>query len=168
MTRLLIFIAIALFIPATALAGGKKPPPVSVTFHLQADQGEGKKLVFPFTTAGKEIYYRRSAEFTEKDVMAYQSFPADDKTSYGLILQLNKVGKTRLASMSAANPGKFLLVMVNGTVRDAVLIDKAVTDGLLVIWQRIGLAEVRAADGLMPRIGENPKEWKARIKNQSK
>jgi hypothetical protein len=58
--------------------------------------------------------------------------------------------------------------MVNGSVRDAVLIDKAVTDGLLVIWQRIGLAEVRAADGLMPRIGENPKKWKARIKNQSK
>ena len=70
--------------------------------------------------------------------------------------------------MSAANQGKFLLVMVNGSVRDAVLIDKPVTDGLLVIWQRIGLAEVRAADGLMPRIGETPKDWKLRLKNQNK
>ena len=166
MNRLLVTIAFALLIPATATAGGKKPPPMSVSFHMQADQNEGKKFVFPFPTAGKTIFYSRSAIFTEKDIVAFQSFPSDDPTSYGLILQLRKVAKDRLVHLSGASEGQFLLAMVNGTVRDAVLIDRSVTDGLLVIWQRIGAAEVRMADSLMPRIGEDHKVWKQRMKEQ--
>jgi len=168
MPRLIIALVFLLGLPAATMAGGKKPPPVTVTFHLQGDAGEGKKFVFPFTTAGKTVYYRRQPEFTSKDFIAFQSFPSDDPSSYGLVLQLNKVGRQRLSSMSASNHGKFLLAMVNGTVRDAVLIDREVHDGLLVIWQRIGAAEVRAADVLMPKIGEDPKAWKKRLKEQKK
>ena len=168
MSRLVIAIAFLLAIPTAAMAGGKKPPPVSVSFHLQTDPGEGRNLAFAFPTAGQQIYYRKSPEFTAKDVIAFQSFPSEDPTSYGLILQLNKVARNRLASMSASNHNKFLLAMVNGTVRDAVLIDREVNDGLLIIWQRIGAAEVRAADQLMPRIGEDPKAWKKRMKEQKK
>lgn len=168
MIRLITALAFFLALPAASMAGGKKPPPVTVSFHLQGDAGEGKKLVFPFTTAGKTIYYRRHPEFTSEDIVAFQSFPSDDPSSYGLVLQLNKVARQRLSSMSASNNGKFLLAMVNGTVRDAVIIDREVHDGLLVIWQRIGAAEVRAADTLMPKIGEDPKAWKKRLKEQKK
>lgn len=168
MSRLIIALAFFLALPAASIAGGKKGAPVSVSFHLQGDAGEGQKFVFPFKTAGQQIYYRKNPEFSLKDIIAFQSFPSEDPSSYGLILQLNKVGRQRLASMSASNNGKFLLAMVNGTVRDAVLIDRQVNDGLLVIWQRIGAAEVRAADTLMPKIGEDPKAWKKRLKEQKK
>jgi hypothetical protein len=168
MSRLIIAIAFLFVLPATSMAGGKKKAPVSVSFHLQGDAGEGNKLVFPFTTAGQQLHFRKHPEFSSQDVVAFQSFPSDDPSSYGLILQLNKVGRQRLTSMSASNNGKFLLVMVNGTVRDAVLIDREVNDGLLVIWQRIGAAEVRAADLIMPRIGEDPKAWKQRLKEEKK
>ena len=47
-----------------------------------------------------------------------------------------------------------------------MLVDKPVTDGLIVIWKRISLDEVRKADLLIPRIGEDPKAWKKRIKDQ--
>lgn len=166
MSRIIIALAVLLMLPSASLAGGKKQPPVSVSFHIQGDAGEGNKMVFPFTTAGQEIYFRKHPEFSAQDVVAFQSFPADDPASYGLVLQLNKVARQRLAAMSASNNGKFLLAMVNGTVRDAVLIDRQVDDGLLVIWQRIGAAEVRAADMLMPRIGEDAKAWKRRMKEQ--
>ena len=166
MSRLLLILALTVFLPAAATAGGKKQVPVTVSFHLQGDAGEGNKLVFPFTTAGQQVYYRKHPEFSSKDVIAFQSFPSDDPSSYGLILQLNKVAARRLATISSANHGKYLLTLVNGTVRDAVLIDRQVNDGLLVIWQRIGAAEVRAADQLMPRIGEDPKVWKKRLKEK--
>lgn len=166
MTRIIIAIAVLCMLPAVSQAGGKKQSPVTVSFHLQGDPGEGQKMVFPFTTAGREIYFRKHPEFSAQDVVAFQSFPSEDPASYGLILQLNKVARQRLSAMSASNSGKFLLAMVNGTVRDAVLIDRQVDDGLLVIWQRIGAAEVRAADMLMPRIGEDPKTWKKRMKEQ--
>ena len=44
--------------------------------------------------------------------------------------------------------------MVNGRVVDAVLIDKQVDDGYMVIWKGIGKAEIDAFDAMVPRIGE--------------
>ena len=56
--------------------------------------------------------------------------------------------------MSTAHQDKLLLAVVNGQVRDAVLIDKPVNDGLIVIWKWVSLAEVKLADQHIPRIGE--------------
>ena len=53
-------------------------------------------------------------------------------------------------------------------VRNAVLIDRPVNDGLIVIWKRVSLAEVKLADQHLPRIGEDPKTWKKRIKKNLK
>ena len=101
-----------------------------------------------------------------KDIIAFRSFPADDGQTYGLIFQLNKTAAGRLRSLSTAEQGKLLLAVVNGQVRDAVVIDKPVGDGLIVIWKWITLAEVKLADKHRPRIGEDPKAWKKRLKSQ--
>ena len=152
------------FLPALQ-AGGKKPPPMQVSFHLEGGPMEGQKRVFPQMTAGKEVYFRIVPEITQKDIVAFRPFPADDEASYGVVFQLRPTAAKRLQSVCNANSGKFLLAVVNGQVRDAVLIDRAPNDLFLVIWQRIGSAEIRMADELMPRIGQDPREWK---KNRKK
>jgi hypothetical protein len=148
-----------LLVPAS-FAGGKKAPALMVTFHLQSDATEGKKMVFAQMTAGKEVYYRNSPAFNTKDVVSFIPFPADDKVSYGVMLQLSTGAKQRLSSISSDNRGSYILAVVNGNVRDAVLIDRTVNDGMLVIWQRISAQEIRLADSVMPRIGQTAKEWK--------
>ena len=95
-----------------------------------------------------------------------QSISADDGASYGVLVKLNAGAATRLTSITADNRGQYLLAIVNGQVRDAVLIDRAVDDGVLVIWQRISIAEVRQADAAMPRIGQDTKEWKKNLKKK--
>jgi hypothetical protein len=47
-----------------------------------------------------------------------------------------------------------MIAMVNGRVVDAVIVDKQIDDGVLVIWKGIGQAEVDAFDSQVPRIGE--------------
>lgn len=164
MIRLLAAVLLSTLLVPTALAGGKKAEKLVVSFHLQGDAAEGPKHVFPQLTAGQQIHYRINPEFSTRDVVAFTSFPADDGVSYGVILQLGKQARMRLTSISAANRGNYLLALVNGQVRDAVVIDRGVDDGLLVIWQRITAAEIRAADELMPRIGMTEKQWKANKK----
>lgn len=156
----------AILLPGSLLGGGKKAPPLSVSFHLQA--GEGERQVFRQLTAGREILYRKNAELGTKNIVAYRPFPADDGESYGVVFQLDKVGANRLQALSNASRGQLLLAVVNGQVRDAVVIDKPVNDGLLVIWKWITLQEVRQADQLIPRIGEDPKAWKKRLKEEKK
>ena len=153
-------------LPGAILAAGKKPPDFTVSFHLQAEPGD--RHAFTQLTAGKEVAFRKSPEISTSDIVAFRSFPADDGNSYGAVFQLSKVASGRLRSMSTANRGKLLLAVVNGQVRDAVLIDKPVNDGLIVIWKWVSLAEVRLADQHVPRIGEDPKDWKKRLKEQKK
>lgn len=166
MIRLLAALTLSLLLAPGLLAGGKKPKGMEVSFHLQADEAEGRKLVFPQLTAGEQVFYRISPAFSTKDVVAFTPFPADDEVTYGVMLQLNPGAKQRLASISSDHRGQYLLAIVNGTVRDAVIIDRTVEDGILVIWQRITAPELRHADAMMPRIGQTPKEWKEERKKK--
>ncbi|MBI23678.1 MAG: hypothetical protein CMN05_08845 [Roseibacillus sp.] len=151
-------------LPNTLAAAGKKAPDLSVSFHLQAEPGD--RQAFKQLTAGKEVLFRKSAEISTKDIVAFRPFPADDGNSYGIVFQLNKLASNRLRNMSTAQQDKLLLAVVNGQERDAVLIDKPVNDGLIVIWKWVSLAEVKLADQHVPRIGEDPKAWKKRIKKK--
>ena len=160
---LAIAFAVAL-LPGTLMAGGKKAAEFSVSFHLEATPGE--RQAFKQLTNGKEVFYRKSPEVSTKDIIAFRPFPADEGQTYGVIFQLNKAAAGRLRSLSTAEQGSLLLAVVNGQVRDAVVIDKPVGDGLIVIWKWITLAEVKLADKHRPRIGEDPKAWKKRLKKQ--
>ncbi|NNM28612.1 MAG: hypothetical protein HKO57_03765 [Akkermansiaceae bacterium] len=159
MLRCLAITALGL-LPLPLAAGGKKAPAMQVSFHLQTEPGETNLKVFRVPTAGQEITYRLSPAFSQSDFVAFQPFPSTDEATYGVIFQLNKVAAKRLTNLGHAHRGRYLLAMVNGQVRDAVLIDKPVSDGLLVIWQRIGAAEIKLADEHLPRIGQDPAKWK--------
>ena len=147
-----------------ANAAGKKAPDLNLSFHLQAEAGD--RRVFKQLAAGKEVLFQKSAAISTKDVVAFRSFPADDQNSYGMVFQLEKTASNRLRNLSSVHQGKLLLAIVNGQVRDAVVVDKPVNDGLVVVWKRISLAEVKLADQHLPRIGEDPRAWKKRIKKK--
>lgn len=159
---LVVFIAFAPVPPAAA--GSSKKPEAGVSFHLETTEGEDPKMVFQQVAAGKVRYFRRSAEIVTNDIVAYSPFPADDGLTYGAVCQINRGATGRLAAVSAANTGSWLVAMVNGRIVDAVVIDKKVEDGFIVIWKGITLPEVKAFDKLKPRIGEDMKTWKKRKK----
>ncbi|MDG2487266.1 MAG: hypothetical protein P8M65_06140 [Roseibacillus sp.] len=161
---LLSIFAATLLLPGLAGAAGKKAPDLNLSFHLQAEPGD--RRVFKQLTAGKEVIFQKGAAIITKDVVAFRSFPAEDNNSYGIVFQLGKTATNRLRNLSTAHQGKLLLAVVNGQVRDAVVIDKPVNDGLIVIWKWISLAEVKLADQHLPRIGEDPRAWKKRIKKK--
>lgn len=151
------FVAIALLslCPGlTAHAGGKKGEKSGISFHMQGDPTDHEKMIFPQLTNGQELVYRRNPEFMTKDIAAFNPFPSQDGEGYGVVLQLKPGAKNRLAAVTSANTGRWMIAMVNGRLVDAVLIDKQVEDGLLVIWKGIGGAEIEAFDSQVPRIGE--------------
>ncbi len=124
-------------------------------------------MVFSQVVAGQDRYFRKTPEITHNQIVAFSSFPSEIG-DYGLVLQLNSVGTRRLNSISAANNGKWLIAQANGRIVDAVQIDRAVSDGLIVIWKGISSPEIKGLELMIPRIGDDKKAWKARVKKIKK
>jgi hypothetical protein len=152
--RLLAVVLLALCPGLTAHAGGKKGEKTGISFHIQADPTDNPKMIFSASPMGKELPFRRNPELVTKDIAAFNPFPSQDGEGYGALLQLSPSAKNRFAAISNASVNRWLVAMVNGRVVDAVLLDKQVDDGYMVIWKGIGKAEIDAFDAMVPRIGE--------------
>jgi len=152
--RLLAIVLLAWCPGLTAHAGGKKDGKSGISFHLQADPTDNPKMIFPQMTNGQQVFYRRNPEVMTKDIAAFNPFPSQDGEGLGALLQLKPSAKNRLAAVTNANVNRWMVAMINGRVVDAVIIDRQVDDGHLVIWKGIGQAEIDAFDTQVPRIGE--------------
>jgi len=139
----------------TAQAGGKKGEDSGISFHMQGDPSDNPKMIFQQLNAGQQMVFRRVPDFTTKDIAAFNPFPSQDGQGFGAVLQLKPTAKNRLFAVTNANINRWMLAIVNGRKVDAVLIDKGVEDGHLVIWKGIGAAEIEAFDKEVPRIGES-------------
>ncbi|MDA7506611.1 hypothetical protein N9134_00650 [Akkermansiaceae bacterium] len=159
--RWIIALLLAASLSTTLHAMGKKPPKNRITCHMQGHQSEGPKMVYPQALYGKTIFFRRSPELFTKDIIAFEPFVADDG-SIGATFFLSKVAQRRFAGVTTQNQRSWFIVMLNGRPTDAMMVDKPVTDGKVVVWQGIQRAEVAQFDLMMPRAGDSKEQWKLR------
>ena len=135
-------------------ASGKKGQETGISFHLQADQTDNEKMIFPQDTIGQRLVYKRVPELITKDVAGFAPFPSRDGEGYGAVLQLKSNAKNRWSAVTSTSVNRWVVARVNGRIVDAVMIDKQIDDGVVVIWKGIGDAEIAAFDQVVPRIGE--------------
>ncbi|MFK7910732.1 MAG: hypothetical protein AB8F34_09015 [Akkermansiaceae bacterium] len=163
-----LIVLVALLTPGLVSASGKKTPPASITFHIEGTAAEAPKFARKVRTLVGDKYFRKIPEVSTKDIDSFSPFPADDKSTYGLVFKVNKQSAARLQAVTSNNRGKLLLALLNGQPMGVVRIDKPVSDGMLVIWSGVTLPEIRKYDILAPRIGENKAQWKTRAKEAKK
>ena len=97
-----------------------------------------------------------------RDVISFTPFPAEGGQGFGLVLKLKATAVNRLAAITAANQGRWLISQVNGRAVDGVMIDKPVNDGFIVIWKGVSDADIAILDEELPRIGQEDmkkKKW---------
>lgn len=153
---LALIVGLALVPPV--FAGGKKENKASVTFHMETEGTDNPKMIFPQMANGQTRYFRRTPEVSLKDITSFSPFPADGDQGFGLVLKLKPNAVNRLAALTSANQGRWLISQVNGRAVDGVLIDKTVNDGFIVIWKGVNDADIAILDKEMPRIGAEKKK----------
>jgi hypothetical protein len=152
-----------------ASANGKKRPPISITFHFETDSVEGKKLSIPAETPMGTKYIQKSPSFTTNDFIAYFPFVSPhEEAGYGVALQLNKTAAMRLKALSVENVGKYIVVNINGKVVDMLYVDGEVDGRVITIWRGVDPQILELVNPMLPRIGEDEKVWKARMKEEKK
>jgi hypothetical protein len=153
-----LLMALVLILAPSAFAGGKKADKASITFHMETEGTDNPKMIFPQVANGQTRYFRRGSEISLKDITAFSPFPAENGEGFGLVLKLKPNATNRLAAITSANQGRWLISQVNGRSVDGVLIDKPVSDGFIVIWKGITDMDIAVLDKEMPRIGAPPKK----------
>jgi hypothetical protein len=140
-------------ITPTALASGKKTSKTSITFHIETESSDNPKMIFPYPVGGKQRFFRRLPEISKRDIVSFNPFPSQADEAYGVIFKLKPAAANRLAAITNANQGRWLVAQVNGRMVDAVLIDRQISDGVIVIWQAINLTDIAEFDKEWPRVG---------------
>ena len=142
-------------------AGGKAEDAPIISFHMETEATDNPKMIFPAQINGQQRWFRRLSDISSKDIAAFGPFPDDlGGDTYGVAIQLKPHAARRLAAVTAVNQGKWMVARVNGRVVDAVVIDKQIDDGYLIIWRGVTLAEINVYDKIVPRIGASDVEKK--------
>lgn len=136
MKRFLLPLLLVLASPMLVLGMSKKPQ-FTITFHTLASTNDPPKTMFPFDLNGKRLYFKIVPEFSQENIAAFQSFPAENGNGKGLALQLDFRGKASLELVTRQRKDEYLLAMVNAKPVDFVVMDEPVMDGMITIWQGV-------------------------------
>ena len=105
------------------------------------------------TSSGKDIAIQKLPWITERDVMAFSLYPAQDGT-FGALFQLDDHGRVVLDTLSIERRGGFLFVFINGRMITELQIDKRVSDGKIYIPSALTTADVELMKKQWRLLGE--------------
>jgi preprotein translocase subunit SecD len=131
MTRWLCLLIGLLFLTFQPAWAGHSPPKIFLRIHIQTS-GEGlpatqvAQVALPST--GETIMIRAMPEITERDLIAVQS-----DASGSVHLHFNHDGQVALSVATGQNQGRIMVVMLNGFIIYAPVIDEQITNGELVL-----------------------------------
>jgi preprotein translocase subunit SecD len=122
---LLIGLLVLTVLPARA---GHTPPKVILRVHVQTT-GEGQSPMEATTIQippqGEQILVRTLPEVSESQLIDVQ------QDANGLHLKFNHSGQVSLSAATAQNQGRIMVVLIDGQVIYAPVIDMQITDGEL-------------------------------------
>ncbi|MDF1656481.1 MAG: hypothetical protein P1U58_02645 [Verrucomicrobiales bacterium] len=130
-------------------AGGKKTKGLVVTFHTEAEQTDSPKFITPVKLGSehRQYFFSKIPSFTDKDIAWFYPFTAADGISFGAAFRLNERAASELRDITIANQGSLLGLRCSDAPVKAVLIDRPISDGIVVVWdglQQRHLQEFRA------------------------
>jgi len=115
------------------------------TFRVHAQANPRDTEVFSTSVhaqvSGKEVAIEKMPWISERDVIAFAAYPAQDGT-HGALIQLDEHGRTVLDTLSVEHRGSFLFVFINGRFITNLQIDKRVSDGKIYIPSGLTVADI--------------------------
>jgi len=115
------------------LGMGKKKPDFDIRFYTQTAPGDTDSFSVPVTLLnGQPAYVDQIATISERDIAAIYPFPVADGSG-GCAFKLDDHGAMTLDSLSVAKRGTLLIATIDGRQVADILIDRRVTDGVVMI-----------------------------------
>jgi len=135
---LLLSLTLIAFLPAHA---GKKPPQIIFRVFVQT-AGVGlpttQAINVPLPPTGEIIQVRALPEITEHNI-----FDVKTDATGNVFLTLDHPGRVNLSATTGEDQGRIMVVMLNGVVIYAPVIDEQITNGILEIPHQLDPAVIK-------------------------
>lgn len=122
-----------------SLSAGKKLQSTLVSFHVEGDETDNPRFVLPVKLGDehRQYFFSRVPSFTDSDIQWFYPFVSEDGASYGAAFRLKDHAAIELKGICLTNPGKLIGCRVVGAPFSAVMIDRPIDDGVIVVWSGI-------------------------------
>ncbi len=155
------WLVVSLLFPACLLlmGAGKQADSFIITIHEEATADEVPKFATPVKlgTEMRQYFFKRVPTFTDRDVAYFYPFISQDGATFGAGLKLTPKATEALKAHSLTHQGKLLGIRVSNAPYNAVMIDQPVDDGVIVIWQGLAKAHLKAFEKKFPHVEQaNP------------
>lgn len=127
---------------------------VFITAHVQSNEVEHPAEIMKLPIGGQEMTFKKIPEFSQRNLAAFEPFPAEDGQGKGMVLQLDAGGKNYLEAASRLHQGMIMLTMINAIPVDMVELDQPITDGRFTIWRGVSDETIAEMDKFYPRISK--------------
>jgi len=127
-----------------------------ITMHLEGDETETTKFVTPVKlgTEHRQYFFRKIPEFTDRDIQWFYPFTAPDGVSYGAAFKLRQSAANRLRDVTLVNHGKLFALRCSDAMLQAVVIDRPIDDGVVVVWQGLQQRHLKEFRKRFPHIDD--------------
>ncbi len=151
--RLLVF-GILLASALWCEGAGKKYKLYIVTFHVEGDDKDNPKMVTPVKLGQehRQYYFSNLPTFTDKDIAWFYPFTAADGVSYGAAFRFKEHAARQLKDVTLVNHGKLLGLRCSDAPLQAVLIDRPIDDGVVVIWSGLQQRHLKEFEKYFPHV----------------
>ena len=139
---------------ALCLIAAARQPSVTIRFHSEVNPKTNTEfsVSVPLPDSSKTICLSKIPEISEGDVKAVFPFPANDGTQ-GCALKLDEHGRLTLDTLSQQSRGSMFVGFLNKRPVAAMIIDRHVTDGILVIPRGLTPEEIALLQKTFPTLG---------------
>ncbi len=151
------FFLLALVSLSLTSAGKKTPSDLYLlTVHLEASENEAPKFATPVKLGpeNRQYYFKKVPEFNDTHVTYFYPFTSKDGLSYGAAFKLRPTAADHLRGLSQANVGRLLGFRLQPNHYSAVYIDRAVSDGIIVIWDGLAKEHIQELSKRFPHAGQ--------------
>lgn len=107
-----------------------------LAFHLEGQETDNPKMIVPVKlgTDHRQYFFSKIPSFTDRDVLWFYPFTAADGVSYGAAFRLKEHAAQELKALSLTNQGRLLGLRCADAPMQAVVIDRPIDDGVVVVW----------------------------------
>lgn len=156
--HLIVITLVALF-----CVGGVKKTSVSIQVYAVASSSDTgvKRMALSIENAPSEVMVQKQPVFSQKDIVAFYPFVAHDG-SVGVYFQLDGGSSELLKELTITRQNTYVIAVINQRPVCMLLIDRPVTDGLIVIPNGITKEQRFELGQQFPLINETIPQTKQR------
>jgi len=127
-----------------------------ITMHFEEESNSNPKMVTPVKLGSehRQYFFSKMPTFTASDIKWFYPFTSEDGVTYGAAFRLKDYAARELEEQTLVNHGKLLGVRCSDAPLSVVLVDRPITDGIVVVWSGLLQRHLKEMQKQFPHVDD--------------